>query len=238
MLFQERIGHCDFEEQRTAYAFQPEEALGASNGPWSSENVPAIHTVHVVANDAEQKALVERAIFASGHHAKGYRNTEDLIKRRPSEGIVFAHESAEVGTSVVCQALSTNALWLPVIGFGSEIDASRIVAGMKAGAMDFLIGAVSAETIAVTLHECAIKGKAVSKIRGRRAAARSVLCKLSHRERQVLDGISAGLSNKEMAQDFGISPRTVEVHRMNMMGKIGATSIIHVVRFRIDALEA
>lgn len=178
-----------------------------------------------------------RIIFAAGHHAEVYNGTEELIKHHPAGGIVLVHESRQLGAAVVCHALTLNALWLPVIGFGAEVDASRIVAGMKAGALDYIVGPVSAGTMIAKLQECAKEAQVISEVRSRSAAARAVLAKLSERERQVLDLLTAGLSNKEMARSMSISPRTVEIHRMKMMGKVGATSGAHAVRIRIDALE-
>lgn len=239
MLLEDRFGYSGFEQQGVADAFGFEDTIADfSDSASSSSGLSARHTIHVVADEAQHRAAMARMIFASGHHAEVYNDAEELVEHRPTAGIVLVHESGKLGASVVCRALSLNALWLPVIGFGAEVDASRIVAGMKAGAMDYFVGPISPGTMLAKLRECAREATAVSEMRGRQAAARSVLGKLSDRERQVLDLLATGLSNKAMARDLGISPRTVEIHRMKMMGKIGATSGAHAVRIRIDALEA
>jgi two-component system, LuxR family, response regulator FixJ len=61
-------------------------------------------------------------------------------------------------------------------------------------------------------------------------AARTQLASLSAREREVLDGLAAGFPNKTIAYDLGISPRTVEVHRANLMQKLGARSLSEALR--------
>jgi two-component system response regulator FixJ len=68
-----------------------------------------------------------------------------------------------------------------------------------------------------------------------RAEIAERLAGLSNRERQVLDGLVAGLPNKTIAYDLGISPRTVEIYRANLMTKMKATSLSDLVRMAIVA---
>jgi len=58
---------------------------------------------------------------------------------------------------------------------------------------------------------------------------------LSVREREVLDGLVAGRANKLIAHDLGISPRTVEIHRANLMGKLGVPSLSEALRIAFAA---
>jgi two-component system response regulator FixJ len=195
------------------------------------------HRVHVIAHEAQQRAMMARLIFALGHHAEVYSDVNEMIEHSPAEGIVLVHEYGQFGAVDVCQSLTAHGLWLPVIGFGVEVDACRIVAGVKAGALDYIVGQMTADVVLAKLQQCAEEAPSISEIRGRRAKARSLISKLSIREREVLSLVSSGLSNKGVARNLGISPRTVEIHRMKMMGKIGAISSAQAVRLQIEANE-
>ncbi len=74
-----------------------------------------------------------------------------------------------------------------------------------------------------------------SEARRRLVEARQRISALSRREREVLDWLSQGLSNKAIARALEISPRTVEIHRANMMDKLGATHAAEAVRLRLEA---
>jgi two-component system response regulator FixJ len=109
---------------------------------------------------------------------------------------------------------------------------------MKAGAVDLIEKPFSDDTLlaaiaaAIDRHaEHAARDETIAAIRQRMAA-------LSPREREVLDGLLAGLPNKTIAYDLKISARTVEVHRANLMTRMGAGSLAELVRMAFLARSA
>jgi two-component system response regulator FixJ len=124
---------------------------------------------------------------------------------------------------------------LPIVIMTGHGDIPLAVEAMKLGAVDFLekpfeddrlIGMIEA---AIRQAEPAAKSEAVTHdIAGRIAT-------LSPRERQVMDGLIAGLSNKLIARDYDISPRTIEVYRANVMTKMQANSLSELVRLAMRA---
>jgi two-component system, LuxR family, response regulator FixJ len=121
----------------------------------------------------------------------------------------------------------------PVVIMTGHGDVPLAVEAMKLGAMDFLekpfeddrlIGMIEA---ALRQAEPGAKSEAVT------LELRSRIASLSPRERQVMDGLIAGLSNKLIAREYDISPRTIEVYRANVMTKMQAASLSELVRLAI-----
>ena len=131
--------------------------------------------------------------------------------------------------------LASGAHKLPVIVMTGHGDVPLAVEAMKLGALDFLekpfdddrlIGMI--ET-ALSQRDSGAKSEAVSADMAARIAS------LTQRERQVMQGLVTGLSNKAIARDYDISPRTVEVYRANVMTKMQAGNLSELVRFAIRA---
>jgi two-component system response regulator FixJ len=131
--------------------------------------------------------------------------------------------------------MKANHSTFPIVIMTGHGDVPLAVEAMKLGAIDFLekpfeddrlIGMVEA---AIRQAEPAAKSEAVTHDIATRVAT------LSPRERQVMDGLIAGLSNKLIARDYDISPRTIEVYRANVMTKMQANSLSELVRLAMRA---
>src|SRR5215475_8188995 len=131
--------------------------------------------------------------------------------------------------------LNSGARKLPVVVMTGHGDVPLAVEAMKLGAMDFLEKPFEDERLvamietALRLAEPAAKSDAVAQDIAARVAS------LSPRERQVMDGLVAGLSNKLIAREYDISPRTIEVYRANVMTKMQAGSLSELVRLAMRA---
>jgi len=104
------------------------------------------------------------------------------------------------------------------------------VRAMKAGALDFIEKPFTAETILDGVKDALAR---LAEPRAHDAVASTAAARLetlSPREREVMEGLLAGLPNKSIAYDLGISPRTVEIHRARVMDKMGARSLSELVR--------
>ena len=124
---------------------------------------------------------------------------------------------------------------LPVILMTGHGDVPLAVEAMKLGAVDFLekpfeddrlIGMIE---FALSQAELGARSEAIAQDIVARIAS------LSPRERQVMDGLIAGLSNKMIARDYNISPRTIEIYRANLMTKMQAGSLSELVRLALRA---
>ena len=134
------------------------------------------------------------------------------------------------------RALKAKGCGLPAIVITGHGDVPLAVEAMKAGAVDFIEKPFDEEAILRAVQaalECGREGEG-----GDAPAIAARLASLSERERQVLEGLIAGHPNKTIAYDLGISPRTVEVYRANLMTKMGARSLSELIRMAIIAKVA
>jgi two-component system, LuxR family, response regulator FixJ len=124
---------------------------------------------------------------------------------------------------------------MPMIIMTGHADVPLAVAAMKAGAIDFIEKPFDDErllsAIRIALDRYDEAGRQEAEVND----IQSKLRLLSPRERQVLDGLVAGHPNKTIAYDLKLSPRTVEVHRANVMTKMGAASLSELVRLALIA---
>ena len=112
-------------------------------------------------------------------------------------------------------------------------DVPLAVRAMKAGAIDFIEKPFASEAILDSLAAAFAPLATPTGQDPAAGAAASKLNLLSPREREVLEGLLAGLPNKSIAYDLGISPRTVEIHRARVMDKMGARSLSELIRLAL-----
>jgi two-component system response regulator FixJ len=122
---------------------------------------------------------------------------------------------------------------LPIIIMTGHGDVPLAVEAMKLGAIDFLEKPFEDERLVVMIDAALGQAAGHLKVEAAIADITSRITSLSPRERQVMDGLVAGLSNKQIARDYNISPRTIEVYRANVMTKMQAGNISELVRFAI-----
>jgi two-component system response regulator FixJ len=106
---------------------------------------------------------------------------------------------------------------------------------MKIGAMDFLEKPFDDEALLTSVRSALYQLDQDQERQADRSDIEGRLATLSNRERDVLQGLVAGLANKQIAYDLGISPRTIEIYRANLMTKMQAASLSDLVRMALIA---
>ncbi len=193
-------------------------------------------TLHFVDPDSRNRAELARATFEIGHHAEVYSDLREVLDHGLQDGILMVHDlPGEHAFTEAIADLSAQGIWLPIIAYGEQSEPSRIVAAVKAGALDFVTLPVSGGQLRAMLTEIGEEVEANAEARRRMIQARRRIAGLSGREREVLDWLTEGQSNNAIAKALDISPRTVEIHRANMMTKLGARHPADAVRLRFEA---
>ena len=192
--------------------------------------------IHFVDADTRVRAELASTVFTMGHHAEVYADLDELCDHPPRSGIIVARDRSGVESiEGVMERLAETGIWLPLVAMDANPRTSRVVAAIKAGALDYLPLPLDSTRLAEMLDHIGSEALEQAEARRRMVEARGRIGNLSAREREVLDRLAVGNSNKSIARDLQISPRTVEIHRANMMSKLGANHSAEAVRLQIEA---
>jgi FixJ family two-component response regulator len=194
--------------------------------------------LHILGGESRSRAEQARLAFALGHHAEVYADLDEMLERPPQDGIILAadDERADMVRGLI-DRLGEHGIWLPVVIVARDPDIDRVVAAIKAGALDFLKLPLEMGALARRLNALVGEAGQHAARRRREVEAQRRMALLSRRERQVLELLSDGCANKEIGRRLAISPRTVEIHRGNMMTKLGAGHAADAVRLWLDAKQ-
>ncbi len=194
--------------------------------------------VHIVDDEDAIRRSASFMLKTSGYSVQTWPSGVAFLKevRHVPEGCILLDvRMPEMDGLEVQAALNERGVTMPVIFLTGHADVTIAVRAMKAGAVDFLekpfekVALLSAIEAAFTRLAASDSGAA------RAAEARVILGALTPREREVLEGLAQGLPNKTIAYDLGISPRTVEVHRANLMSKLDVRTLSEALRLAFAA---
>lgn len=196
--------------------------------------------VHVVDDDDSVRRSVGFMLKTSGHLVKSYASGAELLKeaKRLEPGCVLLDiRMPGMDGLEVQQELRNLGVSLPVIIMTGHGDIPLSVRAMKAGAIDFIEKPFEKSALVAAVDE---GFRTMARSDSGRERAQSAIVRLqalTTRERDVLDGLAKGFPNKTIAYDLGISPRTVEIHRANLMSKLEVRSLSEALRLAFAAEE-
>ena len=191
--------------------------------------------VHIVDDDDAVRQSLAFLLSSAGLPVRLYDSASAFLAglSTPQSGCLITDiRMPDMSGIELLKALQERAFSMPAIVITGHGDVPLAVEAMKAGAVDFIEKPFEEEAILNAVRRALERG---SDENGDGIAVATKLGTLSERERQVLEGLVAGHPNKTIAYNLGISPRTVEVYRANLMAKMQAKSLSELIRMAILA---
>jgi two-component system, LuxR family, response regulator FixJ len=194
--------------------------------------------VHVIDDDEAMRQSLAFLLGTAGLAVQTYESAAPFLKvaAEVKDGCVITDvRMPELSGIDLLRRLQELGLGLPVIVITGHGDVALAVEAMKIGAVDFLEKPFDDEVLLASVRHALSRSDQQAKRQAERAEIEARLATLSNRERDVLEGLVSGLANKQIAYDHGISPRTVEIYRANLMTKMQAATLSDLVRMALIA---
>lgn len=194
--------------------------------------------VHIVDDEVSIRRSTGYALSTSGYAVESWASGTAFLKAvgHAEHGCVLLDiRMQEIDGLEVQRLLAERGIAMPVVVMTGHGDIAIAVQAMKAGAVDFLEKPFAKTALLSAIEAAFARIAAAGAAAGNAAGAAVLLGALTARERDVLEGLARGLPNKTMAYDLGISARTVEVHRANLMAKLNARSLSDALRIAFAA---
>lgn len=194
--------------------------------------------VHVIDDDEGVRDSLALLLDAAGFAVTAYPSATAFLEGlgHAAPGCVVTDvEMPDVSGLDLLRRLGDRLDRFPVIVLTGAASVPIAVEALKSGALDLIEKPYAGETIVEAVRKALARMAIQAGRAGRRADSARRIAALSAREREVLGGVLKGASNKEIARDLNISPRTVEAYRANLMMKMDAESLSDLVRMAIEA---
>lgn len=194
--------------------------------------------IHIVDDEDSIRRSLSFMLKTSGYHVETWASGQAFLKevKHAEHGCILLDiRMPEIDGLEVQAMLAERGVTMPIVIMTGHGDVSVAIRAMKAGAVDFLEKPFEKATLIAAIEESFRRISDAAIVSARAADAEVILGALTARERDVLEGLAKGLPNKTIAYDLGISPRTVEVHRANLMTKLEVRSLSDALRIAFAA---
>jgi FixJ family two-component response regulator len=198
-----------------------------------TDTAETLGVVYVVDDDDAVRDSLHWLLEASRYRVIGYDSAEKFLAEYDPAAIAVAILDVRMpGMSglELQEALLARKAALPIIFITGHGDVPMAVTTMKKGAVDFIEKPFDQTALKALVERMLAEARARASEVERRRMSEALLGRLTPREQQVLERIVAGRLNKQIADDLGISIKTVEAHRANIMDKMNANTVADLMR--------
>ena len=159
---------------------------------------------------------------------------DDLGSRWPEQAWLLVHDEGDL-LAETQQALQVAGRFYPVVGYAGDASVARVMDVIGSGAAGYVEWPAASDDLQRCLGNIMSRKWQGASVTQEQAQAKQRIGNLSPREKEVLHGVCEGFSSKEVARTLGISPRTVELHRANVLTKLGVRNLAAAVRLSVEA---
>lgn len=192
--------------------------------------------VHIIDDDEAMRESLIFLLRTAQIEAEAFGSAQAFLASLPDDRlscVITDIRMPEMSGLDLLRRLRELKIDVPVIVVTGHGDVPLAVEAMKFGAIDFLEKPFDDEVLLASVRSALQRQQGQAKRHAERADIEGRIAALSNRERDVLGGLVAGRANKQIAYDLGISPRTVEIYRANLMDKMQAGSLSDLVRMAL-----
>lgn len=189
--------------------------------------------IHVIDDDDAARHSLEFMLDCAGYKVRAYPSAVEFLKhvQRLEPGVIVTDVRMPQMTGIeLVDKLKSLGVVTPVIVVTGHADVPMAIHAMKQGVADFIEKPFGDDAILTVIRSALAREEGRDQMREEKEQILARIETLSRREREVLDGLVEGYPNKAIAYDLGISARTVEVYRANVMTKMHAGSLSELVR--------
>ena len=204
----------------------------------ASENAVAQPVVHIIDDDEGLRESLAFLLRSAAFGVKSFESAKaflDVLPQAAPGCVITDVRMPDMSGIELLRRLKELKIGVPVIVITGHGDVALAVEAMKIGAADFFEKPFDDDLLVASVRAALRQREGQTKRGAERAEIEHRISTLSPREKDVLTGLIEGRANKQIAFDLGISPRTVEIYRANLMNKMRADSLSDLVRMALLA---
>ena len=195
-------------------------------------------TIYVIDDDVGMRESIRSLLHAERFRVEVFGTIEEFLAvteyARPS-CIVVDHQLAELGGCDLLRQLQDRNITIPTIVITNRAEVQDLATAVRQGVLDFVVKPFHDGELLKGIRRAIALEERNRHVQINKDAMQSLVDQLTPRERDVLEGVLAGRGNKVIATDIGISQKTVEYHRKNVMDKLGVANVPDLVRLMMSA---
>lgn len=191
-------------------------------------------TISLIESDVRRRAEHFKALAGIRFHIEPFESVEEFRAQGNTNTLIVIRDE-DTALDDLLADMRRRDYWAPVLGYGRILDPVRCSQVMLKGLIGYLPDPFDRYDIETLLDGAAAELTALIDLRYGAADARQKIRTLTKREAQVLERLQSGLTNREIADTLDISPRTVEIHRANMLRKMDTKSALTAIRMSVHA---